>query len=204
MAEGTVTEGPRQRLLQAAGELTYTHGIGVGVDAILREADVARRSLYQHFGSKDGLIAEVIRAKAAETEKRYSDALAMGRDDPAARLLAIFDYLEQNTFRSAYHGCRFVAAALALPDPGHPARAEASAHKRRVHQMLSAEFARLGHPDPAAAADQFQLLIEGAMALFVTRPGSNPAGAARAMARSLVAAPGTSGPAGEHEMPAAR
>jgi AcrR family transcriptional regulator len=30
-------------------------------DALLREAKVARRSLYEHFGGKDGLIAAVLR-----------------------------------------------------------------------------------------------------------------------------------------------
>jgi AcrR family transcriptional regulator len=185
--EEQMTDGPRERLLHAAGDLTYTHGVGVGVDAILKEADVARRSLYQHFGSKDGLIAEVVRTKAAETEQRYADALAMGGDDPAARLLAVFDFLAQNTLTPGYRGCRYVAAALTLPDPDHPAKAEVRAHKQRVHQMLAAEFARLGHPDPAIAADQLQVLIEGAMTLYVNRPESHPARAARAMAESLVA-----------------
>jgi AcrR family transcriptional regulator len=180
------TEGPRERLLRAASELTYTQGVGVGIDAILKDADVARRSLYQHFGSKDGLLAEVIRVKAAETERKYADALAMGGDDPAERLLAVFDYLEEYTFTPGYRGCRFVASTLAIPDPDHAAREEARAHKRRVHEMFAAEFRGLGHPDPAQAADQFQLLIEGAMSLYVNRPESHPARAARALAESLV------------------
>src|SRR5829696_4678714 len=42
--------GPRERLLDAGREVTYAHGVGVGVDTILDAAGVARRSLYQHFG----------------------------------------------------------------------------------------------------------------------------------------------------------
>lgn len=61
--------GPRDRLLRAAKELTYAQGLTVGVDALLKEADVARRSLYEHFGGKDGLLAEVIRTSAAEDEQ---------------------------------------------------------------------------------------------------------------------------------------
>ena len=38
-----------------------THGASVGVDALLKEANVARRSLYEHFGGKDGLVAAVLR-----------------------------------------------------------------------------------------------------------------------------------------------
>jgi AcrR family transcriptional regulator len=47
--------------LEAAKRLTYSNGPGIGVDALLKEAQVARRSLYEHFGGKDGLLLEVIR-----------------------------------------------------------------------------------------------------------------------------------------------
>jgi AcrR family transcriptional regulator len=52
---------------------------------------VARRSLYEHFGGKDGLIAEVLRRAAAEDEGRYRAVMAAAGDDPRQRLLAIFD-----------------------------------------------------------------------------------------------------------------
>ena len=48
---------PRQRLLKAATRLFTTEGIRViGIDRILREADVAKASLYSLFGSKDNLV----------------------------------------------------------------------------------------------------------------------------------------------------
>jgi AcrR family transcriptional regulator len=178
--------GPRERLLEAASELTYTEGVGVGVDAILKEADVARRSLYQHFGSKDGLLAEVIRTRAAQTESRYAEAMSAGGDDPAQRLLGVFDYLEQVSKLPEYRGCRYVAAAHSIPDPEHAVRAEVTAHKRRVHELLAAEFTRLGAADPGTAADQYQLLIEGTMTLFVIRPEAGPVHLARTMAESLI------------------
>ena len=87
------TSRPRERLLAAAKELTYRQGVGVGVDAILKEAKVARRSLYEHFGGKDGLIAEVLRLTTAEDEELYRQTMQTAGDDPRARLLAIFDML---------------------------------------------------------------------------------------------------------------
>lgn len=58
--------GPRERLLVAAQDLFYTRGAGVGVEALLKEANVARRSLYEHFGGKDGLVTEVLRRASEE------------------------------------------------------------------------------------------------------------------------------------------
>jgi AcrR family transcriptional regulator len=59
--------GPRERLIEAGHELTYNQGLGVGVDAILAKADVARRSLYEHFGGKDGLLIEVSESRRQMT-----------------------------------------------------------------------------------------------------------------------------------------
>ncbi len=63
--------GPRERLLAAAQHLFYTRGASVGVDALLKEAKVARRSLYEHFGDKDGLVAAVLRRASEEDVAWY-------------------------------------------------------------------------------------------------------------------------------------
>src|SRR5581483_1965556 len=48
-------------LLGATSELTYENGItGTGVDGIAARAGVTKRTLYQHFGSKDLLVADAL------------------------------------------------------------------------------------------------------------------------------------------------
>lgn len=52
---------PRTRLLNSATKLFDTEGIRViGIDRILRDADVAKASLYSLFGSKDALVTAYI------------------------------------------------------------------------------------------------------------------------------------------------
>ena len=56
---------PRQRLLAAAGDLFYRHGIrAVGVEAIAEAAGTNKMTLYRHFPSKDELVAEYLRQSA--------------------------------------------------------------------------------------------------------------------------------------------
>src|SRR5256885_16321234 len=58
-----MTDGPNAHdaLLAATSELTYERGItGTGVEAIAARAGVTKRTLYQHFGSKDRLVAEAL------------------------------------------------------------------------------------------------------------------------------------------------
>jgi AcrR family transcriptional regulator len=176
--------GPRERLLTAAGEITYLQGVHVGVDAILARADVARRSLYQHFGGKEGLIAEMLRAMS--NEARYRAVMAAAGEEPRDRILAVFDELEVVTTKSDFHGCRFTAAELSLSDPAHPAHVEVRGYKERLHEIFRSELTALGHPDPDVGADQLLVLIDGVLAHAVTRPEAHPALAAKSLAGSVL------------------
>lgn len=166
--------GPRERLLTSALELTYTQGVGVGVDAILKHADVARRSLYQHFGGKDALITEVIAASAAEDEGRYASALDEGGEDPRERVRTLFRLLTGLVRVPGFTGCRYIAAHLNLP-PGHPATAEIRAHKDRVRAMLRRELEAMDHPDPEDAAGRLVMLADAVLVEGALRPEADQA-----------------------------
>jgi AcrR family transcriptional regulator len=179
---------PRERLLAAARELTYARGVGVGVDAILKEAKVARRSLYEHFGGKDGLIAEMLRLTTAEDETLYRRTMEAAGEDPRARLLAIFDMLGDVIDDPSFRGCRYLSADLALTDPNHPAHDITRRYREHLHELFEAELVRLGNPQPASAADQLLLLNDGALAAGATRPNADPARLARQLAEQLIGA----------------
>lgn len=182
------TRRPRERLLAAAKELTYSQGVGVGVDAILKEAKVARRSLYEHFGGKDGLIAEVLRSTTAEDEALYRRTMQAAGHDPRTRLLAIFDMLATIIEDPDFRGCRYLSADLALTDPDHPAHAITRQYREHLHELLEGEVSKLGHQQPASAADQLLLLIDGTLAVGATTPGSDPARLARQLAEQVLGA----------------
>ncbi len=183
----TVTAtGPRERLLAAAKDLTYSQGMGVGVDAILREANVARRSLYQHFGGKDGLIAEVLRVTTAEDVELYRQAMNGAGDDPRARLLAVFDWLTQVIQDREFRGCRYLSADLALADPDHPAHAITRQYREDIHELLENELGKLRHPHPGFGAGQLLLLVDGLLAVGATRPSPDTAQLARQLADHVI------------------
>ena len=57
-ATRTRKPGARDRLIAAAERLFYAEGIhAVGVDRLCAEAEVSKRSLYQHFAGKDDVVA---------------------------------------------------------------------------------------------------------------------------------------------------
>ncbi|MFF0868042.1 TetR/AcrR family transcriptional regulator [Nonomuraea sp. NPDC003560] len=178
--------GPRERLLTAADQLIYSQGVNVGVDALLKAANVARRSLYEHFGGKDGLIVEVLRSAADSDAADYHRTMDAAGQDPRERLLAVFDRIGEIVAMPGFHGCRYLAADLGLTDPAHPAHEITRDYRRQVHALLARELTALGHPHPDHAADQLLILIDGTLAVGATRPGTNPAAAARELAEHVI------------------
>ena len=60
--------GARDRIERAAAQLFYRNGIhATGVELIAQQANVSKRTLYQHFSGKDELIASLTTTFAAST-----------------------------------------------------------------------------------------------------------------------------------------
>ena len=100
----------------------------------------------------------------------------------------MFDVIAEESAVSGYRGCRFANAAAELPDPTHPARLVASAHKAAVLDLITSRAVRLGVADPARLARQLKVLLEGAIATALVDPGGQPARDARSAAATLLEA----------------
>src|ERR1700748_1270388 len=80
---------PRERIVTAAGELFYRHGIrAVGVDSIAEAAGTNKMTLYRHFDSKDELVAEYLRQESAKSEASWAALEAQHPGDPLAQIRA--------------------------------------------------------------------------------------------------------------------
>ena len=151
----------RERLLDAAADLFYRHGIGaVGVDLVSSQARVSKRTLYQQFGSKDRLIAESLEAHGAAMLGMYIPA-----EDPHApareQILAVFSGLSGWTASGTFRGCPFVNTATELADPGHPARRIARDYKLRLRDYFARQAERGQAKDPQRLADELIVVFDG-------------------------------------------
>jgi AcrR family transcriptional regulator len=174
-------------LIQAAAELTYQAGItATGVDAIVNRAGVTRRTLYQHFESKDALIAASLQARdrlAVEALRR--GALARAEKSGDAPVLALFDQIEAVLAGPGAAGCAFVNAALELGDPDHPAHQAAVAHLQAREQLV-AELLALAGIDNAQLAAELVVLVDGAFVVGATRRDPTAAASAKRAASALI------------------
>jgi AcrR family transcriptional regulator len=154
---------PRARILAAAGELFYRHGIrAVGVEAIAEAAGTNKMTLYRHFASKDELVAEYLRQSAHAADGCWERFAQAHPGDPLAQLRAWLEEMAGHLAEPDERGCALANAAIELPDKDHPARRVIEEFKRahRMRLVRLSQDADLSEPE--LLADELHLLLEGA------------------------------------------
>ena len=155
----TTPASTRERLLDAAAELFYREGIGVGTDALCRAANVSKRSMYQLFGSKD----EVMAASLERSAPAYQ-AFLLPTDDvrePGARILHVFERLEALATSPDYCGCPYVSITAELKSRQHPASVVARRYKDALTAFFQYEAERGGVADPVLLGKQLTIIFDG-------------------------------------------
>jgi AcrR family transcriptional regulator len=177
---------PAQRLLDTASVLFAREGIrAVGVDRILSEADVARASLYQTYGSKDALVAAYLERQ--DDTIRAGQARALARlTDPVDRVLVPFDLAAKDVRRRGYRGCLFLNALTEFPEARHPVRGVVERHREWLADLWRRELTAAGADDPDATAAQLVLLYDGGLAGCKSARSAEPVRRARRMALDIL------------------
>ncbi|MCC7273676.1 MAG: TetR/AcrR family transcriptional regulator [Alphaproteobacteria bacterium] len=193
----------RTRILDAAETLFYGEGIRtVGVDAIAAQAGVTKRTLYQHFPSKDALIAAYVEARDGPTLGRYRALVGPAGLPAADQLRRVFAYLAGVVADGRWKGCGFVRAVAELAgQPGHPALAVAAGHKKRFEAWLESVLAADGVAAPATLARQVMILLDGTVTQSLIHRDPAYADAAAAAALALLDAARRVGDAGAPRRP---
>lgn len=189
MVETTRRPSARARLLHAADDLAFGRGIrATPVDELLRQAEVSTATLYAQFGSKDGLIAEALRARLADWRSVWDQHIVTATDD-VSRLLAIFDAL------ACYRGgqdrparwCAFLATATELAD----APDEISEALVADTALLTDRLLHLSRPLAGASAqqlaDEVLLAYNGTLAAFLRGQPEAPIEVGRRLAGAAIA-----------------
>jgi AcrR family transcriptional regulator len=154
---------PRARILSAASDLFYRHGIrAVSVDAIAEAADTNKMTLYRHFASKDELVAEYLRELAREADTQWDDFSRHYEGDPQGELQAWLGMISVCVGSDGERGCALANAAVELPEKDHPARAVIEDFKKGHRERLVKLFRAAGLDEPEYLADEIFLLVEGA------------------------------------------
>ena len=152
----------RRRLLDTARELFYAEGIhAVGVDRIAAVSGVAKSTLYEHFRTKEQLVAEYLAEWSLRWRAVLEQELATLDLGPVERALAVFDLLGDAVADPTFRGCPFINAAAEYP--AEPVvEAPVDDHRRWVADLFTALAAEARVPEPDIVGDALAQLHDGA------------------------------------------
>ena len=178
----------RERILEAAYRLFSRDGIhAVGIDRIIAEADVAKATLYHHFGSKEALVVAFLDLR----QKRWTYGwllTAAERKGASAkgRVLALFDALDEWFRTPEFEGCSFIATLLEINDRDSVVHNVAVRHLAAVRGMVQGFLEEAGARNAKDTSYQLQILMMGAI-VSASRGDIDAAQRARPLAASLLA-----------------
>ena len=179
MASLQAKPGMKERILETADRLFYLQGIrAIGVDTIAAEIGISKRTLYNHFPSKDALIK-------AYLDRRFVQARPSDKS-PLEQILATFDSLERRFAAKDFRGCPFVNAVAELGPKDRAVKKIAIAFKESRRLWFRARLEEIGVAEADALATQLQLLVDGSIALDLVRDDPAMARAAKEAAKALL------------------
>jgi AcrR family transcriptional regulator len=176
------------RIAVLAAECFHQHGItATGVAELSRFAGISKRTLYERFGSKDGLITAAYESLDLPVFEMFTVPVEARTDDPRAQLEAFFARLETIVRLPEFRGCPFSNAASELADPSHPAHRVVRRHKDRIRRWFLSRAKAAGAANPEQLARRLMLLFAGVQSQALLERSARPARDARDLARFLIA-----------------
>lgn len=177
----------RERILDAATELFYAHGINsVGIDLVTARSGVAKMTLYRHFGSKEELVLAFLGKAHAEWSAWLRERVAASRVQDRNRPLVVFDALEEWFGTAAFRGCPLIGAAAEVKDARSPIHRAAWRLKRELRDYLRDLVRAAGYRNADLLGDQLLLLLDGAVVRAAMEGGAASARVARRAAAALL------------------
>jgi AcrR family transcriptional regulator len=166
----------RERILTTARALFYSRGINAtGIDLIVKQADIAKASLYRHFPSKEQLVV----AYLADLRTQFEAALDLEVTERGHDIAIPFDMLDASLANGEFFGCPFTNALTEMPHSA-PVIDEVRLYRSRVLDFFS-----LAVDGDALLARDIMLVYDGLFTSCKLDPDRRRVHAARDLARRL-------------------
>ncbi len=156
----------RQTIIETASRLFYENGYNLtGINEIIKEADIAKATLYNHFRSKEDICVAYLQYKDQvffEQLKAFLNTYPKGRE----RVIGLFDFLAAFYNQSDFNGCWCLNTVSEIPKENTQIRKVIQSGKEvlinYIEELLST-ILELTETDKKTYAKQIYVLYEGGL-----------------------------------------
>ncbi|MGD9809602.1 MAG: TetR/AcrR family transcriptional regulator [Deferribacterales bacterium] len=149
----------RERLLETAGRLFYEQGYhATGINQIIKEAETAKASFYQHFPSKEELCVAYLEERHIHSHNAQKSFISEGAT-PVDRVCNLFENIRRNAEIYNFNGCHFLNISAEIHEYDSGARQVVKKHKTKLIQLI--EDALEGYENNKQLAETVYVIYEG-------------------------------------------
>ena len=157
----------RQNIIETASRLFYQKGYSLtGINEIIREANVAKATLYSHFKSKDDICIAYLNNKNQGFLENFKAFIAEAPNGKA-QILAIFDFLKAFYSSPTFNGCWCINTISEIPRENVTTRETIQNQKNNflkiIESFVIANFPNQSISENEVLAKRIYLLYEGAL-----------------------------------------
>lgn len=135
-------------LVSVAFDLFYRHGVhAVGINRLIEESGVAKKTLYNHFSSKEDLVAATVEFRHRQFSSWIEGRIRRAPDGQGA-IYALFDALDdwfndRDDQVRPFHGCYFINVSAEYGDLDHPIHQQCARHKKSIIALINKHVSRV-------------------------------------------------------------
>ncbi len=177
----------REHLIETAITLFCEHGYhATGIDRLLETAGVSKKTMYQHFRSKEELIYAALRQYDGVFRNNFMKAVEGAGKTPKEKLLAIFDVAETWFNDNKFFGCMFINAISEYSEKDSPIRDISRQFKQLMWNYVFDLAKEANANEPKKLANELCLLLEGAIVTAQVSQKPEAAATAKEIGKKLI------------------
>ena len=157
----------RQNIIETASHLFYQNGYNLtGINEIIREAGIAKATLYSHFKSKTDICVAYLEYKNGELMDDIN-AFVNKYEKGNKKVLSLFDFLKTFFKSKGFNGCWCINTVSELPANEEVVRTVIKNQKKGLLQfiqnLVTDNISQKSKKENEMLAKQIYLLYEGAI-----------------------------------------
>lgn len=149
-------------IIDSAYKVFYENGFhAAGVDSLLIDTGISKRTLYKYFRSKEDLIAATVKHFQHLTFKALGAELERRTDDPKQKILEIFKMKKEAFEQGNFTGCFATNAKLEFEGKNPLIEQSCTCFVRSVEDFIAGLCDEAGVKDPKKSASKIMMLLQG-------------------------------------------
>lgn len=179
--------GKKLEIVKWAFDRFYEGGFhATGIDALMAESGISKRTLYKYFDSKEDLISAVLDHYSSGFMRDLLEPALESNQNPRRVIMALFDSREAMIDMHPTRGCMGVKASLEYAGLDEVISKQGADAPKNVELMFIELCKRAGATKPKELGRQINILFQGAVIISQMAGNSSPFSAAKSAVATLL------------------